>query len=186
MKNFILVTGGARSGKSRFAEETAKKLGEKIVYIATAFPTDEGMIDRIIKHRSSRPKEWSTIEKYMDFNQLSKDDNFKEADTILLDCMTIMVTNLLFESGIDFDECSMEEVDSVEISIFKEVKELLEIIKAHNKNLIVVTNELGMGLVPPYRLGRIFRDIAGRVNQYLAKEAEEVYLTVSGIPMKIK
>lgn len=181
----ILITGGARSGKSSLAETKAKELGEKVVYIATAIAFDEGMKDRISKHRASRPDTWTTIEKYRDFYTLENED-FLESDLILLDCMTLMVSNVLLESEIDFDNCSMEEVDCIEKSIFKEVEELLEIVYKHKKKLIIVTNEVGMGLVPSYRLGSIFRDIAGRVNQYLAKQADEVYLTVSGIPLKIK
>ncbi|RKD30588.1 bifunctional adenosylcobinamide kinase/adenosylcobinamide-phosphate guanylyltransferase [Thermohalobacter berrensis] len=186
MGKIILITGGARSGKSKFAEKITKGTGNKITYIATAIPFDEGMKDRIKKHKESRPQEWNTIEKYKDFKKLDKDENFIKADTVLLDCITLMVTNILMDSGLDFDKCSMEEIDKVEDEVFYEVKGLIKIAREYNKNLVFVTNEVGMGLVPPYRFGNIFRDIAGRVNQYLASEAEEVYFTVSGIPMKIK
>lgn len=184
MNKFILVTGGARSGKSTLGEEKTKELGSKIAYIATSIAFDEGMMDRIKKHRESRPKEWTTIERYRDFNKISRDSDFIDCDTFLLDCMTLMVSNLLLESSLDFDKCGVEEIDKLEEDIFKEVDALLEILE--DKNLIIVTNEVGMGLVPSYRLGSIFRDIAGRVNQYLAKKADEVYFTVSGIPMRIK
>ncbi|WP_427339674.1 bifunctional adenosylcobinamide kinase/adenosylcobinamide-phosphate guanylyltransferase [Caloranaerobacter sp. DY30410] len=186
MKNFILITGGARSGKSTLAEKLAKELGKNVVYIATAIPFDEGMIDRIEKHRNSRPKEWVTIEKYRDFNELVYNKDFIEADTILLDCITLMITNLLLESGLDFDRCSMADVEKVEKSIIDEIEKLLFIIEKYNKRLIAVTNEVGMGVVPTFRLGNIFRDIAGRTNQYLARYAQDVYLTVLGIPIKIK
>lgn len=186
MAEIILVTGGARSGKSSFAEAKAKEFGEKVVYIATAIAFDEGMQDRISKHRASRPSSWATIEIYKGFNNLEKKKEFIEADLALLDCMTLMVSNILLESGLDFDECSMEEVDHIEKKIFNEVKELLSVIGRYEKKIIIVTNEVGMGLVPSYRLGNIFRDIAGRVNQFLAKQAQEVYFTVSGIPLKIK
>lgn len=186
MSKLILITGGARSGKSSLAESKASELGEKIAYIATAIPFDDGMKDRIKKHRASRPSTWHTIERYRNFNALEKEKGFIECELILLDCMTLMVSNLLLERNIDFDACSMSEIDNIEESIFKEVKELLEIVNKYHKKLIIVTNEVGMGLVPSYKLGNIFRDIAGRVNQYLAKQADEVYLTVSGIPLKIK
>lgn len=182
----ILITGGARSGKSSLGENKAKELGGQVAYIATAIAFDEGMKDRISKHKASRPKIWTTIERYRDFYELEKDKGFFESDVILLDCMTLMVSNILLESEIDFDNCSMEEVDCIEESIFKEVKWLLEVVLSYEKKLIIVTNEVGMGLVPSYRLGNIFRDIAGRVNQYLAKQADEVYFTVSGISLKIK
>lgn len=186
MSKFILVTGGARSGKSSLAEAKASELGEKIIYIATAIAFDDGMKDRIKKHKASRPSNWATIERFRAFDALKNEKEFLECDLVLLDCMTLMVSNLLLENDIDFDNCFMSEIDNIEESIFKEVKQLLEIMSKYHKKLIIVTNEVGMGLVPSYRLGNIFRDIAGRVNQYLAQKADEVYLTVSGIPLKIK
>ena len=186
MKKFILVTGGARSGKSTFAENKAKEIGENIVYIATSIPFDEGTKDRIKKHRQSRPSDWETIEKYKEFKNIDKNENFMNSDLILLDCMTLMVSNLMFENNIDYDNCDYNEIDEIERNIFNEVEELISTMERHNKKLIIVTNEVGMGIVPSYKLGSIFRDIAGRINQYLAGIASEVYLTVSGIPMKIK
>ncbi len=186
MAEIIVVTGGARSGKSSLAEIKAKELGNKVVYIATAIAFDEGMKDRISKHKASRPSTWATIERYKEFCELKKSQDFIEADLVLLDCMTLMVSNILLESDVDFDNCSMEEIEHIEKNISNEVTELLKIVNRYEKKLIIVTNEVGMGLVPSYRLGNIFRDIAGRVNQYLAKQANEVYLTVSGIPVRIK
>lgn len=186
MEEIILITGGARSGKSSLAEAKAKELGSKVVYIATAIAFDEGMKDRIAKHKSSRPSNWATIEMYKDFSKLEKNQDFIESDLILLDCITLMVSNILLDSGLDFDKCSVEEIEHIEKIVFKEIKELLEVVARYEKKLIIVTNEVGMGLVPSYRLGSIFRDIAGRVNQYLAKQSKEVYFTVSGIPMRIK
>ncbi|SDZ13445.1 adenosylcobinamide kinase /adenosylcobinamide-phosphate guanylyltransferase [Proteiniborus ethanoligenes] len=186
MSRFILITGGARSGKSSLAEAKAKELGEKVVYIATAIGFDEGMKERIKKHRSQRPSTWTTIERYKSFASLELEEGFLESDLVLLDCMTLMVSNLLLENDIDFDTCSMSQIDNMENRIFNDIRELEEVIYKHKKQLIIVTNEVGMGLVPSYRLGNIFRDIAGRVNQYLADKADEVYFTVSGIPLKIK
>jgi len=186
MAEIILITGGVRSGKSSLAETKAKELGCKVVYIATAIAFDEGMKDRISKHKSSRPSSWATIELYRNFSDLEKNQDFIESDLILLDCMTLMVSNILLDSNVDFDKCSMEEIEHIEKIVFKEIKELLEVVTRYEKKLIIVTNEVGMGLVPSYRLGSIFRDIAGRVNQYLAKQANEVYFTVSGIPLQIK
>lgn len=182
----ILITGGARSGKSTLAEKKASQLGKNIVYIATAIAFDEGMKDRIKKHRLDRPKNWATIEKYKKFSDVEANIEFKKSDLVLLDCMTLMVTNLMLESNLDFDNCSMEEVDKLEKNIFKEVDDLLNIIINNKKTAIIVTNEVGMGLVPSYRMGSIFRDIAGRINQYIASKAKDVYLTVSGIEVKIK
>lgn len=186
MVEIILITGGARSGKSSLAESKAKELGKKVVYIATAIAFDEGMKDRISKHKASRPSSWTTIEMYKDFSKLEKNQDFIKSDLILLDCMTLMVSNILLESGVDFETCSMEAIEHIEKNIFNKVIELLGVVTRFEKKLIIVTNEVGMGLVPSYRLGNIFRDIAGRVNQHLAKQAQEVYFTVSGIPLKIK
>jgi adenosylcobinamide kinase/adenosylcobinamide-phosphate guanylyltransferase len=179
-----LVTGGARSGKSSFSEDLIGKEGNSIVYIATAIAFDKEMEDRIKKHRESRPSEWFTIERYKDFREISNLEAFVKADSVILDCLTIMVTNLLIEYRYDFDNISMEEITGIEKDIFKQVSELLDVIK--DKNVVIVTNEIGMGIVPNNVLSRVFRDIAGRVNQYIAKRADRVYFLVSGIPMEIK
>jgi len=184
MKSLTLVTGGTRSGKSSLAESIAKDKGEKIVYIATAIAFDQGMKERIKKHKESRPNSWITIECYKNFNDLSVDQSFIQSDTVLLDCITLMVSNLILDSNIDFDNCSIEEINDLEKGVFKELEDLLSVMD--NKDVILVTNEVGMGLVPSYKLGNIFRDIAGRVNQHIAKKSDTVYLTVSGIPIKIK
>ncbi len=176
----ILVTGGARSGKSSFAEERVKTYGKDILYVATSIAFDDGMKDRIQKHRAQRPDYWETLERYKAFKEIE----VRPYDGVIVDCMTLMVSNLMLEYPGDFDQISMAEVDVLEASIFQEVKDFLE--KFAQQNLVIVTNEVGMGLVPPYKMGNIFRDIAGRVNQFLAKQADEVYLAVSGIPVKIK
>ncbi len=186
MQKLIFITGGARSGKSTLAEKKAKEIGQNIVYIATGLAFDEGMKDRIKKHKESRPKEWSTIEQYKDFHYLDTDENFLNADTVLLDCVTLMVSNLLIENDLDFENTTIDKITEIESKMFSELNTLINLIEKYNKNFIAVTNEIGMGLVPPYRLGRVFRDMAGRANQYLADKAHEVYFTVSGIPMKIK
>ena len=186
MSTIILVTGGARSGKSTFAENKAKELGKDICYIATAKATDKDMEDRIKKHKESRPKNWYTLEKFNKFYELEESKEFKECDVFLLDCITVMITNIMFDNNIDYDKCSMDEVDEIERKIIKEIKGLLNIIIENNKTIICVTNEIGMGLVSAYRLGNLFRDIAGRVNQMIAQRADEVYLLVSSIPVKIK
>lgn len=184
MGHLVLVTGGARSGKSEFAEEAVRKTGKKIVYIATAIAFDDGMKDRIRKHQERRPKNWKTIECYKGFEQLQNHPDFIEADTILFDCLTIMTSNNMFDMEQDFDNCSMEKVNEIEQQILHEVEVLLDVCR--DKNLYLVTNELGMGLAPAYKLGGYFRDIAGKVNQLAAAKADEVYFTVSGIPIQIK
>ncbi|TCK98627.1 adenosylcobinamide kinase /adenosylcobinamide-phosphate guanylyltransferase [Natranaerovirga hydrolytica] len=186
MGKVIMVTGGARSGKSTFAEKKTNGIGQSISYIATAKAIDKDMSDRIEKHKASRPKGWHTFEMYQGFDHLLKDPHFINSDTFLLDCITIMITNIMFDQDLDYDTCSLEAIEKVEADIIKVINGLIGLMKEQEKNLIVVTNEVGYGLVPAYRLGNIFRDIAGRVNQYLAELSDEVYLVVSGIPVKIK
>lgn len=184
MGKLIFVTGGARSGKSSFAEETARSLNKKVAYIATAIAFDDGMKDRIKKHQAQRPAQWQTIEAYHNFEKLSDNPAFLEAQVILFDCLTVMVTNNMLDQQIDYDTCTMETVGQVEELIKREVESLLDV--CQDKILVLVSNEVGMGLVPAYKLGSYFRDIAGRMNQLVAARADEVNLCVSGIPVRIK
>lgn len=186
MSKIVYITGGARSGKSSFAEEYALEYNEDIMYIATAIPFDSGMKDRIKKHRQRRPDSWGTMEAYKGFGQKLKeiDGGYK---TILFDCMTVMVTNIMLEDNeIQWDEISYDEIDKIEENVHKEIEELIETVKDLNLNIIIVSNELGMGIVPENRLARIFRDIAGRANQKIANLSDEAYLVVSGQKIKIK
>ena len=186
MSNKTFITGGARSGKSTYAEQLAKTSSGKVTYIATAIPFDDGMKDRIKKHRQQRPSEWATIECYRDFESLTEHPDFLSADTILLDCLTILITNQMMDFNVDYEQISMDEFNRIESEIQKQIDTLLKILEDSDKEIIIVANELGLGLVPPYRMGRMYRDIAGRVNQKVAAWADHVYFTVSGIPMKIK
>lgn len=185
MSKLILITGGARSGKSTFAEEMAKTSGENILYVATSKPIDDEMKQRIAKHRAQRPSEWETLEAYKELdNQLA--DVADAKDAILLDCITIMVTNLMLDQCMDWDSLTREQVLDIEHDIQIQIEKLINVAKSTNTTFILVTNEIGMGVVPPYAIGRDFRDIAGRMNQILARAANEVYFCVSGIPMKVK
>lgn len=182
----ILIIGGARSGKSSFAEKLCKDSGENVCYLATSKITDDDMADRIEKHRAQRPASWCTIEKYDDFESLANDDSFNDSKVFLLDCITIMITNIMFDQNVDYDTCSSQTIDVVESTVFSEIRNLLHVMRENNKTLIMVSNEVGMGIVPSYRLGSIFRDIAGRVNQFLAAESDEVYNVICGLPQKLK
>lgn len=186
MSRLIMVTGGARSGKSTYAENLAKDYKEQIGYVATGIITDEDMAKRIEHHKMNRPATWPTFEQYRDFEQLTNDERFDTCDVFLLDCLTVMITNLMFDEEVDFDTCSMETVEVIEAKIKTEITSLIDVMAESNKVLIVVSNEVGLGLVPPYRLGNLFRDIAGRMNQYLASQADEVTFIVSGLPLKLK
>lgn len=185
MGKLILVTGGARSGKSTFAEDMVRKLGEKVIYIATSAACDDEMKDRIKRHREQRPAGWLTVEAYKDMD-LNLKDRLTGMDAVLLDCITIMVSNLMLEKAMDWEGISADEINKVEAGVKEEVEKLINVANEAPVPFVIVTNELGMGVVPPYELGRAVRDIAGRANQMLAKTAEEVYLCVSGIPVKIK
>jgi adenosylcobinamide kinase / adenosylcobinamide-phosphate guanylyltransferase len=186
MSRIILITGGARSGKSSYAENLAKEFNEDVLYIATAIPFDDEMKDRIAKHKERRPANWHTFEGYRNLKQVFENDKITFG-VILLDCITVMVTNLMFDLiGEDVELLSAEALARVEMEVMKEVSDFVSSIERTSKTVMFVTNELGSGLVPEYKLGRIFRDIAGRVNQYLAGRADEVFMTVCGIPMKIK
>jgi len=186
MGKVILVTGGARSGKSTYAENCVAELGGAIGYIATAKVIDADMEKRIEHHRASRPAEWPTFELYNNFQTLLGDDAFMGCDTLILDCITILVTNNMFDHDVDYDTVSMDEVTIIESSIADEIMSLIDIVRAMEMNLVIVSNEVGLGLVPPYRLGNLFRDIAGRMNQMIAAEADEAYFIVSGLPIKLK
>ena len=180
------IIGGARSGKSRYAEELCKSLGGKVCYIATAKAIDADMEDRIKKHRAARSEDWETIEKYDGFDRLPQEKAFESCSIFLLDCVTIMITNIMFDQDVDFDTCSHETLEKIEEKIHGEISNLIKVMKMNGKKLVVVTNEVGMGLVPAYRLGSIFRDIAGRMNQFIAKESDEVYNIICGLPQKLK
>ncbi len=186
MGKLILITGGARSGKSVFAESIAVKSGKKVLYVATALPTDVEMQARIDKHRQRRPQEWDTFEGYQDLKRIfhSGQGNY---DLILLDCVTVMISNLIYDlTGAALDQMSAADLELIEKKISLEIKEFIDEAVARQVTLIMVTNEVGYGIVPNYPLARFFRDVAGRINQLIAFRANEVYLTVCGLPMKIK
>lgn len=171
-----LILGGARSGKSRYAEEIAMKF-PSVTYVATAQAFDEAMQHRIEHHQKSRPQHWQTLEQWQDFHEPFS------SDCVLVDCITLLVSNHLLDGG-DIDGLSPPEIDRLEQGIHQTIHLLLK--ASQGKELILVSNEVGLGLAPPYKLGNIFRDIAGRVNQLLAKEADQVVFMVSGLPLQLK
>lgn len=185
MSNIILVTGGARSGKSNFAEYLCIKQNNRTAYIATSIPFDDEMKNRVKKHQESRPKEWKTYEIYKDIYSIVEElDN--NHDTVIMDCVTLMVNNLMFTYGIEVDKATSQELDELEEYIKEQIKKLMEAIKKTNLYFVIVSNEVGMGIVPENKLSRIYADFVGRANQLIAKYSDEVYFVVSGIPMKVK
>lgn len=182
----VLILGGARSGKSTYAENMAKQLSEKVLYLATALITDEDMADRIRKHRESRPESWPTAERYKTFELLAEEPTFQSSEVVLLDCLTLMMTNLMFDIDLDYERATPELIQEVEERIKMETDGLIEVVKQFRKTLIIVSNEVGLGLVPSYKLGNYFRDISGRMNQHVASIADEAVFMVSGLPIKLK
>lgn len=183
MGTMILVTGGARSGKSTFAEQLCKEMKGPTAYIATATAFDEEMKERIRKHQQRRPKEWKTYEVYKDIYKWIPEIQ-KEHQVALLDCITLLVNNLMFE---DWEEdLSVERINELEQKIQEQIQLLIQAVKKSSITFICVTNEIGMSVVAANALTRAYTDIVGRVNQLLAKNSDSVYFVVSGIPMKIK
>ncbi len=185
MGKLIMVTGGARSGKSSHAEELAKACGSDVLYIATSVVTDSEMEQRVKKHREQRPSWWETLEAYKDFD-ICLQKKVENKSAVLLDCITVMTTNLMLEKLSDINNISPESSIEAENYVRHELDKLINAAMDIGIPFIFVTNEVGMGIVPEYPLSRIFRDIAGRGNQTLSKAADEVYFCVSGIPVKIK
>jgi len=187
MGKIVLVTGGARSGKSAFAEEMCYQYGEKIAYIATAAALDEGMVDRIKKHQERRPSSWTTIEQQQNIHHVFENTPSENVDIYLLDCLTVWTTNVMLgDFSLDWDTLSRDKINLIEAEMLKQINTMINEVRRLNTNIIVVTNEVGLGIVPENRLARIFRDIAGKANELLAKNADEVHFVVSGIPMRIK
>ena len=185
MSKIILVTGGARSGKSSFAESLCKDRNNSTAYIATSVAFDDEMKERVRKHQESRPQEWETYEIYKDIYKIIKEISEKH-DTAILDCITLLVNNLMFVDGIDIDTATEQEINELEDYIKDQVTKLIEEVKKTDLYFVMVTNEIGLGVVPGYKLGRVYCDFVGRVNQMLGKLSDEVYFTVCGIPTKIK
>lgn len=186
----ILITGGARSGKSSFGESLL--ISQKnVLYIATAIAFDNEMKQRIKKHQQRRNKDWETLEAFKAVGDKILSLN-KGYDGIILDCITVMITNLLIQDTPNFNERDYNKLDYKveETKILYEIKNLVAALKEmeikYNTKVVLITNEIGLGIVPEKKLSREFRDIAGRINQYLASESNEVFLIVSGIPVKIK
>ncbi|MCR9001064.1 bifunctional adenosylcobinamide kinase/adenosylcobinamide-phosphate guanylyltransferase [Rahnella perminowiae] len=180
----MLITGGARSGKSRFAEQVAEKRGGEVLYIAMSVVTDAEMAERIRYHQQQRPAHWHTFEGYRDLGNIILEHQV-QFPTIIIECITTLMTNLLFDIA---GETSVEDMDfeAIEQHIFAQTTQLTKVAQQADSEVIIVTNEVGMGIVPDNLLARRFRDIAGRVNQQLAAAADDVYLIVSGIPVPVK
>ena len=160
-----LILGGARSGKSRFGEQLALALDDRPTYLATAEIRDEEMQGRIALHRSGRSNHWTTIEE-----PLAIAEQLKSGETVLVDCLTLWLSNLMEQQR----------------DISEETARLLEALQQHRGNVIMISNEVGLGIVPDNALARTFRDEAGRLNQRMAQAADHVFYMAAGLPMILK
>jgi adenosylcobinamide kinase/adenosylcobinamide-phosphate guanylyltransferase len=182
----ILILGGARSGKSHFAQELAQQLGKRILFVATAEPLDDEMSSRIKEHKLSRPKNWRTLEAKLNVGKRIT-EQVDDAEVVLIDCLTLLISNILL-TGEDKESIEADQIDyaSTDGKVLTEMEGITRCINNTNAIFIVVSNEVGMGLVPPYQSGRIYRDLLGKANQILAQQADEVFLMIAGIPCQLK
>lgn len=182
-KRLILVLGGARSGKSAYAEKLAAELSPaaRVLYVATAEAWDDEMRTRIAKHRAQRPAGWRTVEAPIGAGRAAA-EAANDAEVVLIDCLTLLTSNVILA----LPESAMADAARAEAAAADEVKEILRAYLASNATWIVVSNEVGLGLVPPTPLGRLYRDALGRANQQLAAEADTVLFMAAGLPMKLK
>jgi len=184
-KHLTLILGGARSGKSTYAQKLAAERGETVLYVATAQAGDEEMAARIAAHQAERPAHWQILEAPTQVGLAIRAYHASLVtphvpSVILIDCITLLASNILL---------SLPEpitIQAAEAALDAEIDDLLVAYSESNAEWIVVSNEVGMGLVPPYPLGRVYRDALGRVNQRLATKADEVLFMVAGLTMKVK
>lgn len=172
MSKLIFITGGARSGKSRLSVDLAKRISKKVTFIATCVPKDAEMKKRVRLHKKSRPASWKVIEEGSDIKtaltKVAKGDG-----TVIIDCVGLLVSNLLSQGLTDN-------------KIVKTIESTVMALLQNNATSIIVSNEVGGGIVPDNHLARRFRDVIGISNQLIAKRANDVYIMQAGIPIKIK
>jgi len=167
-----LVLGGARSGKSRYAQQLAEQ-SRDVVFVATAKASDEEMCAKIERHREDRPKEWRTVEEPLDLPKVLAEHQLK-CEVIIVDCLTIFAANLLETEGKDSG------------LIERRVEALCESLRSAQCNVVLVSNEVGSGVVPEYAVGCRYRDLLGEMNQKVARIADDVVLMVAGLPLALK
>lgn len=171
-KTVTLVLGGVRSGKSRWAQECATN-AERVAYIATAQPLDPEMVEKIRRHRQERPSHWHTFEEPLEIGRVIA-EHAAAFDLMLVDCLTVFVANL---QGV---------ADADPIRVARRIEEFMEALRALPASVVLVSNEVGSGVVPPYPAGRQFRDLLGAMNQRVAAIADHVLLMIAGLPLALK
>jgi adenosylcobinamide kinase/adenosylcobinamide-phosphate guanylyltransferase len=178
----VLLTGGARSGKSRLAQELGLKANGKVLFVATAEAGDDEMQARIEAHKKNRPANWKTLEARANLgNEIEK--NIGDAQTVIIDCITLLTNNIFMDYVSAKGKFSESKVEG---SLNAEIEGILACVSRFKAKFLIVTNEVGMGIVPEHPMSRLYRDLLGKVNQKLAKNADEVYLFVAGIPVRVK
>jgi adenosylcobinamide kinase/adenosylcobinamide-phosphate guanylyltransferase len=168
---FVFIAGGARSGKSRYALARASRLGRRRLFVATAEAFDDEMRERIARHRQERGAAFDTLEEPLALPEAIASD--RDHDVIVIDCLTLWLSNLLMRGPADL-EGPNQRVDA-----------LIEALRGRRAHIVLVSNEVGMGLVPETPLGRLFRDLAGSAHQRLGAIADEIYLAAMGVVLRL-
>ena len=185
-KNLTLVLGGARSGKSTYALEQARTLSAaieanpyRVIFVATALAFDEEMSARITVHKSERPEDWYTLEAPTRVGEALRACPYP-GGVVVVDCLTLLANNVILALP------DPENAAAAQAALDEEVEALLSAYRDSRAEWLIVSNEVGLGLVPPYPLGRVYRDVLGRANQRIAQAADRVVFMVAGIPMQVK
>jgi len=180
-----LILGGARSGKSQLAQRLATRSGRPVLFVATLEPLDEEVAARIESHRASRPDTWRVIEAPRDApDALAR--HARPGDFVLFDCMTVWIANEILARIGDADAVPLATIVAASHEILAQVDRLLDWCGRFDGEVAIVSNEVGMSVVPPYRLGRVFRDVAGEANKRVAARADRAYLAVAGLALELK
>jgi len=177
-----LIIGGARSGKSQFAQDLALRTTKKVLFVATAEPLDEEMQQRIIEHKRSRPRHWRTLEAPVNVSGRIA-EGICDAELVIIDCITLLVSNLLTRDEVPIGQTGF---GAAEKAVEAEVSGIVDCMERSSASFVLVSNEVGLGLVPGSPLERSYRDSLGRANQALARYVDAVYLMVAGIPVDVK
>lgn len=183
MAHVALILGGVRSGKSRFAQDLAHKLGgDDVLFVATAEARDAEMSRRIQIHQTTRPSAWTTLESAQNVGAAIRQcrSNDQKSPTLLIDCLTLLVSNVLLGSG---DDASAEVVEQ---RVAEEIQSLVAVCEEWPVPVIIVSGEVGLGVVPESALGRQYRDLLGWANQAVAARSTATYLMVAGLPIELK
>ncbi len=173
----ILYTGGSRSGKSSAAVEKAKASGSAVCFIATCQPQDDEMKQRVQRHQAERPGGWKLVEEPIHLAKRLAEVDLAHHPVVIIDCLTLWVSNLMFVDEEQFND----ESDATKCAVH-----LIEAARSYGGIVIIITNEVGLGVIPENALARKFVDLAGRCNQAIAAEADEVVLFSCGLPLPLK